>query len=52
MGDLIMSRQLQDNVPLELVTIDGKKIIIEYSSETKQLVLKAGANTLKSRLVN
>ena len=47
-----MTQQLQDNVPLELVTIDGKKIIITYNSETKQLVIKAGANTLKSRLVN
>jgi hypothetical protein len=47
-----MTRQIKDNVPLELVTIDDKKIIITYNSETKQLVVKAGANTLKSRLVN
>jgi hypothetical protein len=43
---------LKDNAPLELLTFDHKKIIIEYSSETKQLVVKAGANTLKSRLIN
>ena len=47
-----MAQQLQDNVPLELVTIDDKKIIIIYNSETKQLVVKSGTNTLKSRLVN
>jgi len=47
-----MTQQLQDNTPLELFTEDDKKITIKYSSETKQLVLKAGANTLKSRLVN
>jgi hypothetical protein len=49
---LIGKPNLHDNVPLELVTIDNKKIIIEYSSETKQLVIKAGKNTLKSTLVN
>lgn len=47
-----MPQQLQNNVPLELFTIDDKKIIITYNSETKQLVIKAGANTLKSTLVN
>lgn len=47
-----MAQQIKDNVPLELVTIDDKKIIITYNPETKQLVVKAGANTLKSRLVN
>jgi hypothetical protein len=55
MGDLVMHVErnlLEDNVPLELFTEDDKKITIEYSSETKQLVIKAGANTLKSRLVN
>ena len=46
------SLPIQDNTPLELVTLDHKRIIIEYNSETKQLVIKAGANTLKSRLVN
>ncbi len=46
------SLPIKDNVPLELLTSDHKKIIIEYSSETKQLVIKAGANTLKSTLVN
>jgi hypothetical protein len=50
MGDLGVL--LKDDVPLELFTSDGKKIIIEYNSETKALVVKAGANTLKSRLVN
>jgi hypothetical protein len=49
---LIKKPNLLDNVPLELFTEDDKKITIEYSSETKQLVIKAGANTLKSRLVN
>jgi hypothetical protein len=49
---LIKKPNLPDNVPLELFTEDDKKITIEYSSETKQLVIKAGANTLKSRLVN
>jgi hypothetical protein len=43
---------LEDNIPFELVTSDGKNITIEYNSETKQLVIKTGANTLKSRLVN
>jgi hypothetical protein len=47
MGNLGML--LKDNVPLELFTSDGKK---KYNSETKALVVKAGANTLKSRLVN
>jgi hypothetical protein len=47
-----MAQQLQNSVPLELFTEDGKKITIEYSSETKQLVIKAGTNILKSRLVN
>lgn len=41
-----------NDIPFELLTVDGKKIIIEYSSETEKLVVKAGANTLKSRLVN
>jgi hypothetical protein len=50
MGDLGVL--LKDDVPLELFTSDGKKIIITYNSETKQLVVKAGANTLKSTLVN
>ena len=49
---LIGKPNLLDNIPLELFTEDDKKITIEYSSETKQLVVKAGANTLKSRLVN
>lgn len=49
---LIKKPNLLDNVPLELFTEDDKKITIKYSSETKQLVVKAGANTLKSTLVN
>ena len=49
---LIKKPNLLDNVPLELFTIDDKKIIITYNSETKQLVIKAGANTLKSTLVS
>ena len=49
---LIKKPNLLDNVPLELFTEDDKKVTIEYSSETKQLVIKAGATTLKSRLVN
>jgi hypothetical protein len=40
-----------DNTPIELYTADGKTISIKYNSETKQLVVKAGANTLKSTLV-
>lgn len=47
-----MTQQLQDNVPLELVTIDGKKIIIEYSSETKALVVKTPHRELKALLGN
>jgi len=45
-------KDLKDNIPLELVTSDHKKITIVYNSETKHLVVKAGNNTLKSRLVN
>lgn len=43
---------LQDNIPLELVTSDSKKIIIEYNSDTKKLIVKSGKNTLKSTLIN
>ena len=49
---LIGKPNLLNNIPLELFTEDDKKITIEYSSETKQLVVKASADTLKSRLVN
>lgn len=44
--------KIKDNEPLEVYTKEGKKITIVYNSETKQLVVKAGNNTLKSRLVN
>jgi hypothetical protein len=49
---LIDDITIVDNIPIELYTADGKTISIKYNSETKQLVIKAGANTLKSRLVN
>ncbi len=45
-----MPQQLQNNVPLELFTIDDKKIIITYNSETKALVVKTPHRELKALL--